>query len=101
MPSPKAFSCLRSLCEIMAEVGGTDLWTSSALDALKKTTTDHIFALERKAWYMENDFDEAYLGMALGFETRDEGEISPEVQKQMRGAQEYWTRTKLLFGMLA
>ncbi|KIW27491.1 uncharacterized protein PV07_07224 [Cladophialophora immunda] len=96
MPSPCAFSTLRQLCKIMLEVGGTDLWSLPVVGLVKEAVGSHIFRSEVKAWYMENEFDEAYLSIALGRDTS----AAPREKTNIKSASEYWARTKLLFGVL-
>ncbi|OAG43004.1 hypothetical protein AYO21_02623 [Fonsecaea monophora] len=97
MPSPCAFSTLRQLCGIMLDIGGTDLWSFPVVELVKEAVRSHIFSPERKAWYMENEFDELYLSIALG---RDTSAMARD-KAHIKSASEYWTRTKLLFGVLA
>ncbi|KIX09134.1 uncharacterized protein Z518_00212 [Rhinocladiella mackenziei CBS 650.93] len=98
MPSPKAFSTLRRMCQIMLEIGGTDLWSPPAVDVVKKTVTRRIFDAEHQRWYVENELDAAYLKAALGYDTEESASNPSEAG---RAGVEYWTRTKLLFGVLA
>lgn len=95
MPSPRAFTTLRQLCKIMLDIDGTDVWSPPLVDRVKETAAVRIFTSESKANYVNNEFDEAYLGIALG--KRPE-QTTATVAKS---AAEYWTRTKLLFGILS
>ncbi|EXJ72470.1 uncharacterized protein A1O5_04974 [Cladophialophora psammophila CBS 110553] len=97
MPSPCAFSTLRQLCKIMLEIGGTDLWSLPVVELIKEAVRSHIFRPESKCWYMENEFDEGYLSIALG---HDETAAARD-KEMLKSASEYWTRTKTLFGVLA
>ncbi|KIX96750.1 uncharacterized protein Z520_07470 [Fonsecaea multimorphosa CBS 102226] len=97
MPSPCAFSTLRQLCKIMLEIGGTDLWSLPVVELVKEAVRSHIFRSESKVWYVENEFDEAYLSIALGRDTS----TLPEEKANIKSASEYWARTKSLFGVLA
>lgn len=99
MPSPKAFMTLRRLCRIMADIGGTDLWTAPAVALVKKAVAAEVFDTERKGKYLETGFDEAYLRVGLqdGVNVAN-SKVEPE---NVKSAIEYWTRTKLLFGVLA
>jgi hypothetical protein len=109
MPSPRAFSVLRRLCKIMLETGGTDIWSGPAVALVKKAVGARIFDPEHQANYMENDFDEGYLRTALDHNV--EGKLvpagtaseleAPKKKQHIRPEQEYWERTKLLFGVLA
>ncbi|ETI23682.1 hypothetical protein G647_05485 [Cladophialophora carrionii CBS 160.54] len=101
MPSPRAFSTLRHLCRIMLDLGGTDLWSPPLVALVKEAVRLRIFTSEVKPGYMHTDFDEVYLGIALD---RDHAEFAQDVSNRkelVRSAAEYWTRTKLLFGVLA
>lgn len=95
MPSPRAFSTLRQLCKIMLDIGGTDVWSPPLVELVKEAVAARIFTVESKASYVNNEFDEAYLGFALGkYREPTAGTIA-------KSAAEYWTRTKLLFGILS
>jgi hypothetical protein len=97
LPSPSAFSTLRALCAIMLEIGGIDTWTSAATQIIKTATLSHILDPEKKEHYRRNIFDEVYLRTALGGDTTEMGEVDVETRK---AAVEYWSRTRLLFGVL-
>ncbi|KAK6368091.1 hypothetical protein LTS17_009831 [Exophiala oligosperma] len=100
MPSPKAFMALRRLCRVMADIGGTDIWTMPAVTLVKKAVAAEIFDPESKGNYVDTDFDEAYFRVAL----QDGSDIAkPKLTESEKTQQaiEYWTRTKLLFGMIA
>ncbi|KAK5065277.1 hypothetical protein LTR84_001115 [Exophiala bonariae] len=101
MPSPRAFVTLRRLCEIMFEIGGTDIWSATAVEKIKIQVQARVFNPEHNTAYMMNDFDEAYLRAALGSTTDTVGSASHSAGGHDRAAQEYWTRTKLLFGLLS
>ncbi|KIV76902.1 hypothetical protein PV11_08752 [Exophiala sideris] len=97
MPSPKAFMTLRRLCNIMAEIGGMDIWCTPAVQLVKKEVAARIFMPEHTKDYMEHEFDETYLRIAL--DHGDEG--ASETKRQSPAEFDYWTRTKLLFGVLS
>lgn len=101
MPSPKAFLALQKLCEVMFDIGGTDIWSRPAVGRVKDHCRARIFASEHRAWYMENAFDEAYLLQALKTSSSPGEKKSADVLEHEKAAAEYWTRTKLLFGPLA
>lgn len=101
MPSPRAFSALRRLCKIMLETGGTDLWSPPIVELVKKAVSTQIFDSDTKSWYSENEFDEAYLSIALKHATDRSAPETAETKQIVRSASEYWTRTKLLFGLLS
>lgn len=101
LPSPTAFSTLRELCKIMVDVGGTDLWSPPAVDAVKKAVSRRIFEVGKKSSYARNAFDEAYLRAALGHDSSNTTTKVSDSESNVRAAVEYWARTKLLFGVLA
>jgi hypothetical protein len=96
LPSPAAFATLRTLCTIMLELGGIDIWTSAAVKVVKEVIMQRIFDEEHKKHYLRNEFDEVYLRTALGG-SMDELQVESGVRKP---AVEYWSRTRLLFGVL-
>lgn len=100
MPSPKAFMTLRRLCNIMTVIGATDIWCSPAVTLVKKKITARIFTSGYQTYYVEHEFDEAYLRIALADEKDTD---DPEKKKKRKSSAEfeYWTRTKLLFGVLS
>ena len=98
IPSPRAFNTLRRLCLIMAEVGGHDIWSVAAVEAVKRMVREKLIDAEQKELYMVNAFDEAYLRAALG--DRSRGGSDNERSEETKKAEEYWSRTKLLFGVL-
>jgi hypothetical protein len=97
LPSPPAFNTLRTLCAIMLEVGGIDTWTPTATKIVKKAILLHMFSVERRSYYLRNDFDEIYLRTALGGDIDGMEEVENGIRK---AAVEYWGRTRLLFGVL-
>jgi hypothetical protein len=101
MPSPRAFLALRNLSRIMVGVGGTDLWTPALIVLVKSSVRFRVFDPEKKSLYLENEFDEAYIGLALGSDTRDKIQDDLKGKEVAKAASEYWTRTRLLFGMLS
>ncbi|KAL2426597.1 hypothetical protein ABEF95_010430 [Exophiala dermatitidis] len=112
MPSPTAFSTLRTLCKIMLDIGGTDLWSPPAVGMVKNAVRREIFekdgAVETKSLYTVTEFDEAYLGAALSDNTSKSSNQSETGSRATHtgatknaAAVDYWTRTKLLFGLLA
>ncbi|KAK5195675.1 hypothetical protein LTR96_002436 [Exophiala xenobiotica] len=101
MPSPTAFMTLRRLCQIMTDIGGTDLWCTSAVVLVKKAIAAEIFDAERRVNYIQTEFDEAYLRLALGNGPESLSPKSSESKQTSLPELEYWTRTKLLFGVLA
>lgn len=147
-PSPHIFKLLYKLNSIMAERGG-DLWTPSAVIALKRTFTNLLIKNRHfesdsgprdrelngfnngatilngpavgtsgttHASQMQNLFDIHYLQFALATagdtekvslmtEIVDKITVSAKleeahVQTVEKSAEEYWTRTNLLFGLL-
>ncbi|EXJ62471.1 hypothetical protein A1O7_02908 [Cladophialophora yegresii CBS 114405] len=101
MPSPQAFSTLRHLCRIMLDLGGTDLWSPPLIALVKEAVRARIFDPEVRSGYMHNQFDEVYLGIALD---RAHAELTQDIlnrKELVKSVSEYWTRTKLLFGVLA
>ena len=97
LPSPRTFGFLRRICMTMFELGGTDIWSPSAVKALKAKVAQEVFVEERKQAYMESSFDEEYLNVALNHTaTSQDGASGPQ-----KAAKEYWIRTKLLFGALS
>ena len=96
LPSPATFATLRTLCTIMLEIGGIDTWSSTAVKTVRKVTSLRIFHEEHKRYYLRNEFDEVYLRTALGGSI-DEVQVETGVRK---AAVEYWSRTRLLFGVL-
>lgn len=101
MPSPRAFVTLRRLCEIMFDIGGTDIWSVAAVDKVKVQVQARVFDSEHKTAYMINQFDEAYLRAALRATINTDETLLHSAGGHDRPAQEYWTRTKLLFGLLS
>jgi len=105
MPSPRAFSTLRRLCEVMFDIGGTDIWSASAVAKVKSQVQARIFEAEHKATYMVNKFDEVYLGAALNSAGNTNGDEDDDASQlpnsNVQAARDYWTRTKLLFGLLS
>ena len=101
MPSPRAFSTLRRLCKIMTDVGGTDLWSPPLVERVKKTVSSRVFDVESKAAYMDHEFDEVYMSIALGRKDLEMAQDGAKAKELAKSASEYWTRTKLLFGVLA
>jgi hypothetical protein len=101
MPSPRAFSTLRRLCEIMFDIGGTDIWSASGVAKVKSQVQARIFDPEHKAAYMVNEFDEIYLRAALSTAGDTGDDASRPSETHIQAAQDYWTRTKLLFGLLS
>ncbi|KIW70832.1 hypothetical protein PV04_03070 [Phialophora macrospora] len=101
MPSPQPFSTLRHLCRIMLDLGGSDLWSPPLVALVKEAVSLRIFAAEAKPGYMHNEFDEVYLGIALGHEHAASTQDAATRKELVKSASEYWTRTKLLFGVLA
>ena len=101
MPSPEAFMTLRRLCQIMSDIGGTDLWCTFAVALVKKAVAADVFDAEKKVKYIETDFDEAYLRLALDHGSESSNASPSESKQTSRSESEYWTRTKLLFGVLA
>lgn len=97
LPSPPTFSTLRSLCAIMLEIGEIDTWIPAAVKAVKEAVLLQVVNGETKAHYLRNAFDEVYLRTALGGSTTEMEEVDGEVRK---AAVEYWSRTRLLFGVL-
>lgn len=93
----------------MFEIGGADLWSRPAVTRVKDLAAKWIFGEGdiRRSFYVETEFDKAYLRQALATAPkRDVGEdnlvqLSREVALQRKAATEYWGRTKLLFGILA
>lgn len=97
MPSPVAFALLQEVCGTMSMVGSHDVWSTAAVQKLKSCMKDKVFT--GTATFSLSDFDLAYLGCALA---STGNEVSPrESPKEAKAAQEYWARTKLLFGNLA
>jgi conserved oligomeric Golgi complex subunit 1 len=97
LPSPRTFGFLRRICMTMFELGGTDIWSPSAVKALKAKVAQEVFVEERKQAYIESSFDEEYLNVALNYTaTSQDGASGPQ-----KAAKEYWIRTKLLFGALS
>lgn len=101
MPSPRAFLTLRRLCEIMMEIGGTDLWSPAVVELVKKAVSERVFKFEFKSRYLQHEFDEAYLCHALNHTMAGSVSGSSEANETVRSAAEYWARTRLLFGLLA
>ena len=100
-PSPRAFSTLRRLCKIMLEVGGTDSWSPALVQLVKKAVGLRIFETKLENSYMHHDFDKVYLAIALELKpTGNSGDAWTSAELST-SASEYWTRTKLLFGILA
>ena len=97
LPSPRAFGFLHKLCTVMLEVGGTDIWSSAAVRALKSAVAAKVFQEDFKHAYAESALDEAYLAAALGHPAS----TSEGSAEQKKAAWEYWGRTKLLFGVLS
>ncbi len=101
MPSPGAFSTLRRLCKIMVGLGGTDLWSPPLVELVKRAVRTRILEPGSKGSFMENDFDEAYLGFALGQSPTAADQDGLNSRELAKSASQYWTRTKLLFGVLS
>lgn len=103
LPSPLTILLLETLCTTMSTIGGTDIWTTAATAKVKQVVLSRVTDQngELKARYIKSEIDEAYLGLALGVERdreRDgEGQIQTDAQRR---AATYWSRTKLLFGVL-
>ncbi|ETN40319.1 uncharacterized protein HMPREF1541_04595 [Cyphellophora europaea CBS 101466] len=97
LPSPSAFNLLQALCTTMTDVGGSDVWSRAAVAGLK--TQMRAKVLTEDSPFIRNEFDQAYLGCALG----STKEVTPQaaLPEKEKAAREYWTRTKLLFGALA
>jgi hypothetical protein len=68
---------------------------------VKKAVSSRVFDLERKASYMDHEFDEAYICIALGKESSETGQDALKRKELAKSAADYWTRTKMLFGVLA
>ena len=99
LPSPVAFRTLRTLCGVMLEVGGVDVWTGLAVEVVKGMVRERVFEEEgRKEYYVRNEFDDVYLRVALGVAVADLPLGVEEGTK--KAAVEYWGRTRLLFGVL-
>lgn len=101
MPSPRAFLTLRRLCKIMFDVGGTDIWSASAVEKVKIQVHARLFDSEHKNAYMTTEFDEAYLQAALGTTAKIADDAPDSAAGHVQAAQDYWTRTVLLFGLLS
>lgn len=101
MPSPRAFSTLRRLCKVMFDIGGTDIWSASGVARVKAQVQARIFEAEHKAAYMVNEFDEIYLRAALNIASSTGDDTSKLAETHTQAAQDYWARTKLLFGLLS
>lgn len=97
LPSPTTFKLLRELCVAMAEVGGNDVWSQAAVASLKSTLGEKVFTTD--SGFIRTSFDQAYLGCALA-STRSALPPEPSAE-ELKAAQDYWSRTKLLFGVLA
>ena len=96
MPSPNVFQLLQQLCHEMTALGGTDLWSPAAVAAVRTVVAAHVFDEEHGSAMLNTDFDKAYLGAALQYKH----DIADSISESKAG-REYWTRTKLLFGLLA
>ena len=96
LPSPRTFDFLRRLCAAMFEVGGTDVWSPTAVKVLKTVVAEKVFADQGREAYVGSVFDAEYLAVALDHAASKSGEATEEKE----AAQYYWTRTKLLFGVL-
>ncbi len=97
LPSPRAFGFLYRLCVTMLEIGGTDLWSSAAVKVIKATFAERVFDQKFQSVYIESTFDEEYLAIVLGHPA---SELRGSAEERT-AAEDYWARTKLLFGVLA
>ncbi len=98
LPSPRTIAFLQRLSSLMLGIGSTDTWSPGAVHAAKEAVASHIFREDQKLLYVETSFDDGYLRIALGLPLpEDRLPSSP----QGRVIKEYWSRTKLLFGILA
>lgn len=103
LPSPPTILLLKTLCTSMSTTGGTDIWISAATARVKQVVLNRVMDEngELKARYVRSEIDQAYLGLALGVEREKErdGEGNALTDAQRRAAT-YWSRTRLLFGVL-
>ena len=100
LPSPRTTKCLKRLCAIMEDIGGVDVWSLTAVNAVKEAVTSRIFEPKYKDHYMQNAFDADYLRAALRPQAaREHGLANGETQPDPK-ALEYWKRTQLFFGLL-
>ena len=97
LPSPRTFQVLQQLCTILTEIGGTDLWTAPALRPVRDAAAVLVFSDRGMQDYIETNFDEAYLRCAL---RQPKLEEIPATDAKMKAAEGYWSRTRLLFGIL-
>jgi conserved oligomeric Golgi complex subunit 1 len=96
MPSPAAFGFLQNLCLEMSATGGTDIWSAAAVRCLKEVLQRRIFEVSLRDRLIRTEFDLAYLRVALDAEV----DGSDQEAAQASAAQDYWKRTRLLFGAL-
>ena len=97
LPSPQTFGFLRQLCQVMFEIGGTDVWSPAAVKAVRAAVVGEVFDGKKQVAYVSGAFDEQYLAAALSHQDSSLRGSS----EQKKAAKEYWNRTKLLFGVLS
>jgi len=100
LPSPRAFATLRRLSLILSDIGGTDVWSPVAIQSVKRVVRERLLDPAHKQFYVETEFDEAYLSAALNGENGD-STASDQWRAQVKTGVEYWSRTRVLFGLLA
>ena len=101
MPTPQSFRTLMHVCQAMSDLGGSDIWSSEAVIAVKAAIWDEIHNSEDGSKFWQSQFDRAYLAAALRpVATRGESTVNGVAHIETEAA-EYWKRTRLLFGLLA
>lgn len=101
LPSPSTISLLKTLCTLMTEVGGIDIWTTSATVKLKNAVSERVLEENVKERYVRSEVDQAYLRVALGVSEEAEHQTHKDVDVDVqRRAAMLWSRSRLLFGVL-
>lgn len=98
LPSPGVIALLRQLSRTMTETGGSDIWSAAAVQKVKDVVGNQVFGESMTASLILTEFDQAYLRAALN--RIQEDDISGQDKDTVKLGIEYWTRTRLLFGLL-
>lgn len=109
LPSLGPVLLLKTLCTLMTEIGGVDIWTNAAVVKVKRVVLQRVLvggsgeageedvdATLRKR-FVKSQIDKAYLRVALGGKADDGGGGQEDVQRR---ANMLWSRSRLLFGVL-
>lgn len=100
LPTSRAVNAIWRLCVLMAERGGHDIWTRSAVDALKVAAQSHVLRGEGDELCIGSKFDELYFRAALATSSAPCEATDQETATIQKRATAYWARTRSLFGVL-